>query len=183
MFVLNVDLWNELGAQEVNLCRQPSSSGTPSISSTQSYGYSPNEPIASVTYTPVLSSNRSQDHSQPPPMGYIQDYQPYSQAPSSYPTNGTYGPPQQYYPQQGYRPDQGIVTLPSQRYDSVSSMGSYVDNGPSVSYVHDQYKGALNRNLIGSVAASAFCLTDTADHEGIWFVLQDLSVRLEGTYR
>lgn len=60
----------------------------------------------------------------------------------------------------------------------------YVDsNGASVSYINDQCKGALNRNLIGSVAASAFCLTDTHDREGIWFVLQDLSVRLEGTYR
>lgn len=37
--------------------------------------------------------------------------------------------------------------------------------------------------MIGSVAASAFCLNDTEDREGIWFVLQDLSVRLEGSYR
>lgn len=73
-----------------------------------------------------------------------------------------------------------MTTLPSQRYDP--TVGYSESSGSAVSYVHDQYKGALNRNLIGSVAASAFCLYDTEGVEGIWFVLQDLSVRLEGKY-
>jgi hypothetical protein len=41
----------------------------------------------------------------------------------------------------------------------------------------------FTRNLIGSLAASAFRLTDPSDKIGIWFVLQDLSVRTEGTFR
>jgi hypothetical protein len=41
----------------------------------------------------------------------------------------------------------------------------------------------FTRNLIGSLAASAFRLTDPDDRIGIWFVLQDLSVRTEGTFR
>jgi hypothetical protein len=96
---------------------------------------------------------------------------------SSYPPNGTYGPPQQFFPQ---HQAPGLI---APRYDSNGSAMGYVEaGGPSV-YIHDQYKGALNRNLIGSVSASAFGLTDTTDREGVWFVLQDLSVRLEGTYR
>jgi len=43
--------------------------------------------------------------------------------------------------------------------------------------------GMFTRNLIGSLAASAFRLTDPADRIGIWFVLQDLSVRAEGLFR
>lgn len=41
----------------------------------------------------------------------------------------------------------------------------------------------FTRNLIGSVAVSAFRLNNDADEPGIWFVLQDLSVRTEGTFR
>jgi hypothetical protein len=44
-------------------------------------------------------------------------------------------------------------------------------------------KGMFTRNLIGSLAASAFRLTDPDDRIGIWFVLQDLSVRTEGNFR
>lgn len=43
--------------------------------------------------------------------------------------------------------------------------------------------GMFTRNLIGSLACSAFRLTDPNDRIGIWFVLQDLSVRTEGNFR
>lgn len=43
--------------------------------------------------------------------------------------------------------------------------------------------GMFTRNLIGSLAASAFRLSDPDDKIGIWFVLQDLSVRTEGNFR
>jgi len=43
--------------------------------------------------------------------------------------------------------------------------------------------GMYTRNLIGSLAASAARLTDPEDRIGIWFVLQDLSVRTEGEFR
>jgi hypothetical protein len=43
--------------------------------------------------------------------------------------------------------------------------------------------GMFTRNLIGSLSASAFRLTDPHDKIGIWFVLQDLSVRTEGQFR
>ena len=43
--------------------------------------------------------------------------------------------------------------------------------------------GMFTRNLIGSVAVSASSLTNLENKMGIWFVLQDLSVRQEGTFR
>ena len=39
------------------------------------------------------------------------------------------------------------------------------------------------RNLIGMNAVNACRLKDTKDKLGFWFVLQDLSVRTEGTFR
>lgn len=41
----------------------------------------------------------------------------------------------------------------------------------------------FTRNLIGSLSASAFRLTDPDMKMGVWFILQDLSVRTEGTFR
>lgn len=46
-----------------------------------------------------------------------------------------------------------------------------------------QPTGMFTRNLIGSLAASANRLTDPDDKIGIWFILQDLSVRTEGNFR
>ncbi|KAK9449442.1 velvet factor-domain-containing protein [Limtongia smithiae] len=39
------------------------------------------------------------------------------------------------------------------------------------------------KNLIGSVVATAFKLYDPAGNMGIWFILQDLSVRTEGEFK
>lgn len=44
-------------------------------------------------------------------------------------------------------------------------------------------QGMFTRNLIGNCAGSAFRLHDTKDKIGIWFVMQDLSVRTEGSFR
>ena len=43
--------------------------------------------------------------------------------------------------------------------------------------------GMFTRNLIGSLTVNAFRLADTEGKVGFWFVLQDLSVRTEGTFR
>lgn len=46
-----------------------------------------------------------------------------------------------------------------------------------------QNNGMFTRNLIGSLSASAFKLTDPDNKIGVWFILQDLSVRTEGSFR
>ena len=56
---------------------------------------------------------------------------------------------------------------------------------------HDDYAGPppqggvpnFTRNLIGSLTASAFRLQDDKNQTGVWFILQDLSVRTEGIFR
>jgi len=98
-----------------------------------------------------------------------------------------YGPPNQYYPQEsGFRPDlpAHMQPIPSQTvgarmmYPGMDPMGmGRLPQGGS------QPQGMFTRNLIGSLAASAFRLSDTGDKIGIWFILQDLSVRTEGTFR
>lgn len=41
----------------------------------------------------------------------------------------------------------------------------------------------IAKNLIGSASSSAFRLVDDKGQVGLWFVLQDLSVRTEGWFR
>ncbi|CAG9939449.1 unnamed protein product [Clonostachys rosea f. rosea IK726] len=171
MYVLNVDLWNDLASQEVNLCRQPSSTDSATVS------YAPQVVTngREVGYAPVAYAQEY--HQSQPIYNQVTQFPPITDDPNpSYPANGRYLPAQEFFPRHNYPGDSSAPPM--------TPHAEYVDsNGASVSYINDQCKGALNRNLIGSVAASAFCLTDTHDREGIWFVLQDLSVRLEGTYR
>lgn len=118
-------------------------------------------------------------------------------------TNGNQYPPQNGYP--------GAPPAPQQFYSGarIHSQG-HVANGPPVvpggsaemgGFPSHEIRnvqiaggargpvsntaptGMFTRNLIGSLAASAFRLTDPDDRIGIWFVLQDLSVRTEGHFR
>jgi Velvet factor len=46
-----------------------------------------------------------------------------------------------------------------------------------------QPTGMFTRNLIGALSASAFRLYDQNEKFGIWFILQDLSIRTDGIFR
>jgi Velvet factor len=46
-----------------------------------------------------------------------------------------------------------------------------------------QPTGMFTRNLIGALSASAFRLHDQNQKFGIWFILQDLSIRTDGIFR
>ncbi|KIW01374.1 uncharacterized protein PV09_07142 [Verruconis gallopava] len=52
-----------------------------------------------------------------------------------------------------------------------------------VSIVPNHSQGMYTRNLIGSLAVNAAKLNDDKNKVGLWFVLQDLSVRTEGVFR
>lgn len=196
-YVISVDLWAEDGQKEVNLVR--STTSTPSISATTPASYAQLE-NSTPAYTNILPSHSPHSYQQspvqmfappaPPAMmpGYAINGQYYQAA---YPTtpqgipppmqqNG-YGPPQQYFPEQFQH-----AMVPSQ-----SPIGAYA---PRVSYPGDsgmprytmgtgQPQGMFTRNLIGSLVSSAVRLTDPQDKIGIWFILQDLSVRTEGNFR
>jgi len=76
----------------------------------------------------------------------------------------------------------GRFSAPSDPYGGMPRPGTMTDSG-SVSSPGSGPSGMFTRNLIGSLAASAFRLEDADKRIGIWFVLQDLSVRTEGNFR
>jgi hypothetical protein len=123
------------------------------------------------------------------PGQYQQGYSP-SGHPQYRTQNGYQGPPPQ---QQG--PPPGVYVAGPVTGAQIHAQGHAPPQQPQTPYdgqqvqqfrpPHNQQQpqGMFTRNLIGSLAASAFRLTDTDDRIGIWFVLQDLSVRTEGHFR
>lgn len=142
----------------------------------------------------------SQPQQQAPAYGNAQ-YHPGYAAPNQAPY-----PPQNGYNQPGMPNQQGLymatgaqihasgnMGFDPQPIPSQGQFGGYAGGGrpfnpqdagmQRMPVTSTQPGGMFTRNLIGSLAASAFRLTDPDDRIGIWFVLQDLSVRTEGTFR
>ncbi|KAI2629859.1 hypothetical protein GGR54DRAFT_282413 [Hypoxylon sp. NC1633] len=185
-YVLHVDLWSENGDKEVNLVKH--SQQSPSISSTQASSFREvieGSQTGGYGYQSIVPSNR--DYGQQPNAGYPHAMPPYQPDPYS---QGYGYPPQaqQYgYPGQGYRNDMvpGVPQLPSQTMFGPR----FSQDMPGHQMTQHRLMGTQSpngmytRNLIGSLAASASRLTDPTDKIGIWFILQDLSVRTEGWFR
>ncbi|UKZ73447.1 hypothetical protein TrVFT333_001094 [Trichoderma virens FT-333] len=188
MFVLNVDLWNEDGTREVNLVR--SSTSSQSVSSAAPY------PYASITLGE--SSHSTYGQNVPPRVvKLLMVYHKLQTTPqntrlsllnlpsllilkvlprkdtvsAAYPPT-TYGPPQQYFPRhQAFGSDTGVPG---------TAFGGYMQDPNSLTkmaVVGGQPQGMFTRNLIGSLAASAFRLTDTTDHLGICEVFNVYSAK------
>ncbi|KAF1971514.1 hypothetical protein BU23DRAFT_569996 [Bimuria novae-zelandiae CBS 107.79] len=155
-FVLTVDLWDADGGREVNLVRHSSGAPTVSISSSTTTSYPP-APERTVVYAPqVMAPLQTDAYGRPMP--------PYQSRPM--PGYGGYPPPHNHgaFPYAG-----GPAYPPSVPMTPIATPASNV--------------GMFTRNLIGSLAVNAFKLNDTNDKLGFWFVLQDLSVRTEGSFR
>lgn len=170
-FVLTVDLWDELAQHELNLVVHPSSSSQVSTS----YGASQD-----ATGTGPGSSWNDRRQS-------VQDQR--STGSSS------------QRPQALREPSLSNVLCAPQDGERLPNPGSLArssveetDTGTSFSTQQQQQHsrrgsighnatGSFTRNLIGSLVASAFKLYDMQDVLGIWFVLQDLSVRTEGSMK
>lgn len=213
MFVLNVDLWNAEGSKEVTLVRHSATSPSISSTTPVSYGtvdsavaYSNIMPHGGVKYEGAPAGyNSYPNQPQVAPYAGSQPPQSYAQAPyQGYPppSNGQHYPPQNGYSQPPVQPvyytsgagihgqgppPQGLEynqqMAPHAQY---SAPRPFTPADPGVQRLPagtSTPQGMFTRNLIGSLAASAFRLTDPDDKIGIWFVLQDLSVRTEGTFR
>ncbi|OKL62325.1 hypothetical protein UA08_02516 [Talaromyces atroroseus] len=155
-YVLTVDLWNADGTNEVNLVRHSANSPSISTATSSSYPPPPQESSISPTYPPF---------GQPP---YPQQSMGYHQQVGYYGQNSMYQNP--------YAAPQGGPYY----------AGGYYQGGiqqPNLSSQSAAPGGMFTRNLIGSLSASAFRLTDPDNKIGVWFILQDLSVRTEGTFR
>ncbi|KAI1933003.1 Velvet complex subunit ryp3 [Ophidiomyces ophidiicola] len=161
-FVLTVDLWNADGDREVNLVRHSATS--PSISTASASSFPPPPPMPQYPpYTPAMYAASA---------GYAPYY---TSPPAAYPSPAlaySAAPGQAYYPM-------------------AAAPGYYAAGGPAMAppsvmappLAPTQPTGMFTRNLIGSLSASAFKLTDPDNKLGIWFILQDLSVRTEGSFR
>ncbi|KAI4278332.1 MAG: hypothetical protein LQ337_001101 [Flavoplaca oasis] len=205
-YVLTVDLWNAEGTKEVNLVRHSQTS--PSISAATSTSYPPptmiqnpfglpthglptqNSYLPGNAYAPAAHQAYSNQHQQlyaAPSQGYqsnpyqqsifhgnqytrMSQQQAQEQAYYMTPSNPTvasgYQPPHMAQ----YQHHLGIpMQLPRTAVDPTASTPTP--------------PGMFTRNLIGSLGVSAFKLTDCDNAIGIWFILQDLSVRTEGNFR
>ncbi|KAJ8120077.1 hypothetical protein ONZ43_g3121 [Nemania bipapillata] len=184
-YVLHVDLWSEDGAKEVNLVKH--SQQSPSISSTHPSSF--REVVEGgqsgvYGFQAIVPSNR--DFTQTPNGPYPHQMAPYQPDPYS---QGQYPYPQHVppygYPQGGYR-DMSVAPLPSQAMYGPRYSHDMSASGMAPGRLMGQQQpnsGMYTRNLIGSLAASASRLQDPSDKIGIWFILQDLSVRTEGWFR
>ncbi len=160
--MLTVDLWSAEGTREVNLVRHSATSPSISAATSSSYPPPPQTPTAYVSY-------------QQPPQAYPN---PYGQPMPSH--HNPYQPAPPPPPQHGYYPSPtGPPMTPTGYYQHQAPL-------PSPQIPHPQQpapSGMFTRNLIGSLSASAFRLTDPDNKIGVWFILQDLSVRTEGSFR
>ena len=136
-----------------------------------------------------------------PPIDYVEDWIPEvklttNAKPAGFVNGNPYGASHYQYnqplPPYGAPPPRGPYDHPGAPFGGMPGAGG-VGGGPlqqrmSVSGAGgqgggQQPQGMFTRNLIGSLVCSAFRLTDTNDKIGIWFVMQDLSVRTEGVFR
>lgn len=121
-----------------------------------------------------------QQHQQQQHQSSHHHHLPSSQPPTSLP------PPQSMTEQmRGYYTAGPSPATPSTQMGYYSHQGPLLspDQMPPSTDPRAQAGGMFTRNLIGSLCVSAFKLTDPDNKMGVWFVLQDLSVRTEGTFR
>jgi hypothetical protein len=206
-FVLTVDLWNLEATKEVNLVAHAQSNAPiignsipasfPHTVSNPSPSQPSPRPFHELTQVPAYNrpaqnfgSPRSAQHPDSATSYYSQSsgYSPYSNggAPAYF---GQAGAPYQDY--RNGPPGQQVNGL--QQHHSSSSFSSQGGGqgyqpyaSPRQETPHmgaNEARGTFTRNLIGSLSASAFKLNDLNENFGIWFVLQDLSVRTEGWFR
>lgn len=199
---MTVDIWDIGASREMNLVKQ--SNASPCISSAATGAY----PTTAVPAPPSHDQPRPYDVSTIP--GHAQNfYSPatpnsgngyYVPSASTFPprppyTNGQNGHTSPYqngspaYARPGYAYGEPRYGMP-QTQAPQPQFGSQLPpinqmTGMEHNYVHSPPASTqlYTRNLIGSLCASAFRLKDEHDKWGIWFVLQDLSVRTEGWFR
>lgn len=203
-FVLTVDLWSGDALKEVNLVRHSATS--PSISAATSSSYPPPPPTPpsfpyGVPMTQVhvgLTSNYGQQTSQPqqhsqytyPPSDPYQQpsTQTYQHPSNPYQQNPLPPPPPQPVTQSYYTTPSGTPITPTNYYqpNNAHPQGPLLSSPLAAAPAADPRSipsGMFTRNLIGSLCVSAFKLTDPDGVMGVWFILQDLSVRTEGSFR
>ncbi|KAJ9628103.1 hypothetical protein H2204_009505 [Knufia peltigerae] len=207
--ILIVDLWNLHGTREDNCVRHTTTS--PSISTTTAHPFpytytgkvisNPSVdydgsripsymnsyadqviPIAANSGGPVQPANSSQPN-------YANDNHAHEARTNSLPNNHQSPSNAQFPGGYDHHSPSALVSPHSMTSSSRSSQdaGIIVNGGHRDSRelrdIRDHRETTIARNLIGNTTASANLLYDENGKHGIWFVLQDLSVRTEGWFR
>ena len=156
-FVLMVDLYDAQGVNAVNLVRHSSAAPTVSISSSTTTSYPPPPERTHHMFTAQVQ----------------------------YDSRG--GMPQQHMVQYGGNPvpgPQGYWQAQPPGYPMPQNMYGQPPVQMTNTMIPATPMGSNHtRNLIGMNAVNACRLQDLDQKPGFWFVLQDLSVRTEGTFR
>lgn len=195
-YVVTVDLWDLEFSKEANLVKHQSASPAISTVSTTAYPRThannsyyqapqPHGGSAEPAYTggynasPVSATSSS---------AFSYDGRTRPSFSSAYSNgNGT-----SQYSGSAYSPDSRYAQ--QQQTANGWARGYREQNDTGEQYMRSQYSpagvhplaansGMYTRNLIGNLSASAFRLKDLTNKEGVWFILQDLSVRTEGWFR
>lgn len=209
LFVLTVDLWNKDATAETNLVKHATSSPSISSVSTSAYpltvteGYTMTQTPTQAYTAPNMPTYTGQNFTSPVSTtpstastfaNYTRQndgrYSNSSTSGNPYPQTLGVSPYQQGYSQSsgsgsnGYQiPPIGSMPPPSPYARDYEFGRPDYGHLSSVSSQSGGTAGMFTRNLIGNLTASAFRLKDTTDKEGIWFVMQDLSIRTEGWFR
>lgn len=186
-FVVLVEL-RDAQLKDVTLVRSSANSAQNSISSAQTTSYPPaKEP---QNPTPLTMYHQQQHHQVMPPImpqgmytggtvglaGYSQHMVP----PPQQQQYGQYAPVSPY----GMPQMQPIQTHMSHMTGYVAQIPMQMPAGPRPAHQGIMMGGtAYHRNLIGQLACNAFLLKDNDGAHGIWFILSDLSIRTEGSFR
>ena len=210
--MLSVDLWSADGAKEVNLVRHSATSPSISATTSSSYPPPPTAPQQFAFGAPVGHMHGGlPGYGLAPPYGYPRPGE-HPQAAYHHPAySGAPPPPPQQAaaaggggatesPQSHYPAAVGLAAQPGHYYPGGGPPGGggggSGPGSPSPQLLSPTHagmpptqdprsapSGMFTRNLIGSLCVSAFKLTDPEGAMGIWFILQDLSVRTEGNFR
>ena len=196
-FVLMVDLWSADGSHEVNLVRHSNSSPAMSISAATTTHFPP-PPERIVTLVQTLHMPTSYAGQQPGmqimhvPTTLAAMPLPSSQGPVSQAMVAPVSTMPQQMPgmQEQYNAGYGY---PSQQMHAYNGVNGHHYGQAAAVMINDQphlvqlpispSSSMFTRNLIGSVVVNATKMNDDKNEYGIFFVLQDLSVRTEGSFR
>lgn len=190
-FILSVDLWDEGAQQEKNVVRTSSNTPAVTISTATTTSFPPQperpqmfqSPAAQAAFFPTQPYQMVSPQGQQSP--YPQQNQTMYPQSQNLPPIFSGGNPSPAFPAQDSRFAQSPFSAAATSATSPAYPIPFsAQSQPAISWPQSQNsQGMYTRNLIGSLTVNAFTLKDDHDNLGVWFVLQDLSVRTEAVFR
>ncbi|KAL9635875.1 MAG: hypothetical protein Q9164_003194, partial [Protoblastenia rupestris] len=212
-FVLQVDLWTGDGVREVNIVRHSATSPSISAATATSYpptndpaltfapqpviahgfypSYEGGQPWGQPSYH-LPRQNELSRHMQAAQQAQREDAMRIQHEQQQLQNQGHHHPlphtgPKMHPSTQSFYNTAAMTATANGYYQGQNAQGSLDPSNPPAALTivdpRSQPGGMFTRNLIGNLACAAFKLTYPENDLGIWFILQDLSVRTEGTFR